>query len=154
MPLFLKTALYYGAWVTAFLGISYAIGLITQENMAWYDTLNKPLLTPSDIIFPIMWTALYILLAICGGIVARAPQKLLFALFAAYMIVNWAWSFIFFGAQMISVGFYWIILSNMILLTFIIMARKNQTACALLALPTFLWGCFAAYLNGMIMILN
>ncbi len=147
-----KKLLYYAAWIAVFLGISYAIGMITSDNMDWYATLEKPPFTPPDILFPIMWTTLYILLAICGGM--AFSDRRLFNVFAGYMIVNWAWSFIFFGAQMITFGFYWIILSNILLLAFMIKAKNHRPVCALLALPTLLWGCFAAYLNGAIMILN
>lgn len=155
----IKTSLYYILWIAAFLCISYGIGVVTRANMGWYDTLVKSSLTPPDVAFPIVWSCLYILLAICVATLfkdARSTQSYtLPALFSLYMLINWAWSFIFFMGHMVDFGFYWIILSDIVLATFIAMswAQGKRVYCAL-TLPTFAWGCFAAYLNGTIVILN
>ena len=158
MNLSFRTITYHTVWIAVFLGISSWIGQVTQANMGWYGDLQKSSLTPPPIAFPIVWTTLYILLAICAGSLFKYSRDShsykLFSLFGIYMFVNWAWSFIFFGSQMIALGFYWIILSDVILLTFIILSWAKNRLWAYLTLPTFLWGCFAAYLNGYILFMN
>ena len=43
------------------------VGLIISNFMD-YGIINKPLLSPPDILFPIVWTILYILMGISFGI--------------------------------------------------------------------------------------
>ena len=145
-------------WIVAFQVISYGIGLVTRDNMGWYDTLDKSPLTPPDIAFPIVWSTLYVLLALAGLRVWRHYKShgitAVFVLFWMQMGLNWGWSFVFFAAHEIALGFYWIVALNVILALFIIKAWNSCRRAAVYTLPTLLWGCFAAYLNYMIMILN
>lgn len=151
----LKSVFFTFVWIVFFLVISYFIGGVTRDNMDWYDTLIKSPLNPPRIVFPIVWTALYILLAIAGSRLwnhTDKPQGIpLFMLFGAYMLMNWAWSFVFFSGHMIAVGFAWIVVSDVLLgvLIFMLWRRRLYIDSALL-MPTFLWGLFAAYLNGYI----
>lgn len=151
----MKIVLQTGLWVAVFLMVSFGIGEMTRANMDWYNTLNKSPLNPPSIVFPIVWTFLYILLACTGALLwlkrkddAGIRHLILFAL---YMIFNWAWSFIFFDEQMVFVGFMWIIISAVILAALMISLKVNaqKTEIYLLA-PTFFWSMFAAYLNGYI----
>lgn len=142
-------------WVAAFLSISYFIGQVTRENMGWYADLIKSPYTPPDLAFPIAWSLLYTLLAIAGSqLWARktAPNgRNIFILFGVYMLVNWAWSFIFFAAHAITLGFIWILISDLLLFFLIaLLWRHKDKVTALLVTPTLLWSIFAAYLNGYI----
>lgn len=145
-------------WIIAFQIVGSAIGYFTASNMDWYDTLTKSPLTPPDIAFPIAWTSLYIMLALCGWKVwdgfSLPNGKTVFLLFWAVMPLNWAWSFIFFEFQMIAAGFWWIIAMNISMIAFIAVAWANNRVAALLMVPTLLWCSFAAYLNYSIWILN
>lgn len=145
-------------WISLFLCISYVIGLVTRANMDWYATLQKSSLTPPDIAFPIVWSILYILLAISGAILCLKPsttkRRNALIIFTIYMLINWAWSFIFFDNQMIELGFYWIITSQIPLAAYIYMSYKTSKISSLLSVPTFIWASFAAYLNYIIMIMN
>ncbi|HCK32187.1 MAG: tryptophan-rich sensory protein [Micavibrio sp.] len=142
------------AWIIAFLGISYFIGQVTQANMAWYADLPKSPLNPPRIAFPIAWTSLYIMLAVAGSLIFRAKGEGISKhkkLFAVYMLMNWAWSFIFFGAHMVTLGFVWIVLSALVLGVLILcLWRGSKKIAALLCIPTLCWSLFAAYLNGYI----
>ncbi len=157
MPL--KLVLKTIGWIIVFLIISSIIGNVTQSNMDWYSTLIKSSLTPPRYVFPIAWTFLYTLLAIAGSLIWEHKDhengKKHLQLFAGYMVMNWAWSFIFFMGHLITAGFIWIILSEIVLLLlFIVLWKYKQKVEALLILPTFLWGAFAAYLNGYIAIMS
>jgi benzodiazapine receptor len=146
------------AWIAAFQAISAAIGMITNSNMEWYQSLARSALTPPNIVFPIVWSTLYVMLALAGYLmwrVRKLPEaRVAFILFWVQMLMNWAWSFVFFEFKAIELGYYWIVALNVLMLIFIISALKIAPKAALLVVPTLLWGCFAAYLNYMIWILN
>lgn len=152
----IKSILVSFIWIFVFLVISFFIGQVTSMNMGWYDTLVKSPLNPPRIAFPIVWTTLYIMLAVAGYRLwlkrnDDTKGKKHLAFFAAYMVVNWAWSFIFFAGHMIDFGFAWIILSDIILALLIFFLWQNkQKVDIVFLMPTFLWGVFAAYLNGYI----
>lgn len=145
-------------WVLGFLIIGYLIGQTTRANMDWYATLTKSPLNPPRFVFPIAWSCLYSLLAIGGALLwldSSPKNRQTKILFASYMLVNWAWTFIFFAAHEIWAGFVWIILSDILLLATILSAWKIQKKwSALLFIPTLFWGGFAAYLNGFIALTN
>ena len=106
-------------WILVFLAISFLIGKVTFHNKEWYQMLTKSPLTPPSYIFPIVWNLLYIMLASAGSLLWKKRDtesgKKHLRYFATYMIMNWSWSFIFFGSHMITLGFIWIIISNIIL---------------------------------------
>ncbi len=151
----LKSVIVKLVWITAFLVISYLIGEVTRQNMDWYADLNKSPFNPPRLAFPIVWSILYTMLAIVGAQLwmnrAQVNGKKHMIVYAAYMLVNWAWSFIFFGAHMVGIGFAWIILADIILAALIFLLYKSEQKLQLMMLlPTLLWGLFAAYLNGYI----
>lgn len=149
-----KNILKYILWVSAFLFISFLIGKVTQVNMQWYETLNKSPLTPPHFVFPLVWTMLYLMLAVAGCSICTIRNKnniKNIILFIGYMFINWSWSFVFFAGHFITVGFAWIILSDIMLGALIISLFKSGDRIELALLtPTLIWGIFAAYLNGYI----
>ena len=147
-----------GFWVVGFQLVSAFIGMTTARNMGWYQTLEKSELTPPEIAFPIVWTSLYILLAVAAWMVwgefkQRGINKA-FILFWIQMLLNWAWSFVFFEFQMIELGFYWICALNLTMVAYISVQWRTNKNAALLVAPTVLWASFAAYLNYSIMVMN
>lgn len=144
-------------WIIGYQAIAYGIGLATRANMGWYDTLAKSALTPPDIAFPIVWTVLYVFLALAGYRVWNKRKEAL-SVFISYwvqMALNWGWSFVFFAGHLIFLGFIWIVVFDIAMLSFIVLAWKNDMKVpALLVLPTLLWGSFAGYLNYAIWTLN
>ena len=155
----MKPLLTKAIWIAAFLTISYFIGEVTRANMDWYDTLKKSPFNPPKLAFPIVWTSLYIMLAIVASnlwaVRKTAQGKLCTILFAGYMVMNWAWSFIFFVGHLVFAGFIWIVLSDILLaVTLFKLWQSGQKLNAALILPTLLWGTFAAYLNGYIYVVS
>ena len=146
-------------WIVVFLGISFLIGEVTRENMGWYGNLKKAPLNPPRIAFPIVWTSLYIMLAAAGSYLWSVRKNengtKHLGLFAFYMLMNWAWSFIFFAAHYMMAGFIWIVISDVVLAVLAVTLFTNgHRKTALLLVPTLLWGMFAAYLNGYIAFAN
>ena len=138
-------------WIGAFELISFTIGSLTQGSVdGWYIQLARPPLVPPNIVFPIMWTILYALIAATGWHLwrAREAQPHLLRLFFAYMALNWSWSFVFFGAHLLLPGLVWILALNLIAVILIFQAWDRLRNAALLMIPPTLWTFFAAYLNA------
>lgn len=146
-------------WVLCFQLISFSLGLITQDQISsWYLTLNKPQLNPPAIVFPIVWSILYAMLAFIGYSLwqdrSRPLMKLALGLYTVQMFMNWLWTPLFFYFHWIAVGFMLIVM--MVLLTLMIMyVTKNRLRfIAILLIPYVVWLMFAGYLNGAIWMLN
>jgi len=68
----------------------------------WYRALAKPRWTPPDWVFPLVWTSVYILIAIAAARVAGKPgSAYALALWALQMPMNALWSPVFFGLRRI-----------------------------------------------------
>jgi translocator protein len=157
--LMMKKVLPLIIWIAVFQIIGYGIGLLMQGDIpSWYETLQKSSLNPPKIIFPIVWSCLYIMLAVAGWLLWNNRDhprgKIIFGLYAIEMFMNWVWSPLFFQLHLIQLGFYWIAIMTFLTAIIIVMTKKiNKLVCCLL-LPYCLWLCFAGYLNWVIWIKN
>lgn len=125
----------------------------------WYATLAKPALNPPSWVFGPVWTTLFALMGVAAFLIwkrgqERAEVRLALGIFAVQLILNTAWSILFFGlrspgAALVEIAFLWLA----ILGTIIAFARLSKPA-AVLLVPYILWVSFAGYLNYMIWILN
>lgn len=75
--------------------------LFTQPNLDWYATLVKPSFTPPNSIFPIVWTILFVMMAVSAWLVWRAPadegeKRTALIWFGIQLAINVLWSFAFF----------------------------------------------------------
>lgn len=124
------------------------IGLIISRSID-YNSLQKPPLSPPSILFPIVWTILYLLMGISYGIIdskslIELKTKIIYSL---QLFVNATWSLIFFTLKWRLFAFIWIIILNILVIVMIIdFFKKNKTA-GLLQIPYLLWIIFASYLN-------
>lgn len=75
--------------------------MFTTANLPfWYSNLEKPSFTPPDIVFPIVWTFLYILMAVAVWQALRhAPNRqdcaVIIGVFLLQLVLNVSWSFVF-----------------------------------------------------------
>ncbi|SOE24163.1 TspO and MBR related proteins [Spirosomataceae bacterium TFI 002] len=126
---------------------------------SWYATLNKPSFNPPSWLFGPAWITLYFLMGIALYLVWNMERrdkiwKNAIAIFSVQLILNVAWSIIFFGMeQPLLAGFEIIILWVFILLTIIYFGKLNKTA-AYLLVPYICWVTFASVLNWAIVTLN
>ena len=146
-------------WIIAFEGAGFLLGIITKTNLdSWYVALNKSALTPPGFVFSIIWSILYALLAIVGWSLweNRNNHKIrqLIYIYFAQIVMNWSWTSLFF--QLHWLGFSFLLIICMLCLNAIlIVGLKNEKKELTIALiPYVLWLTFAAYLNGVIWILN
>lgn len=144
-------------WVVVYQAVSAYLGIMTTAQIdTWYNALNKPALMPPNYLFGIVWPVLYILIALTGYFSwkNRKATPLIWFLFIAYTLFNWAWSPIFFGAHMVFTGLICIILVNATNLAIIVKSWKGNRKIAYLMIPPIFWTLFATYLNYMIWALN
>lgn len=126
------------------------------EPGAWYDSLRKPPLTPPSWVFGPAWSLLYLAIALAGWLVWRArpasPAPL--ALWGVQLVLNAAWSYLFFGLQRPGVALVEIgVLLGVIVATAAAFFRVRVAAGALFV-PYAAWVAFAAYLNAGLWLLN
>lgn len=146
-------------WVLVFQLVGYFLGHITQVNIdTWYSSLHKSNLTPPAIVFPIVWSILYAMLALSGWSLwqqRRHPKATIaIGFYSAQMILNWSWSVLFFNFHLIALGFYCIILIALLTLITIFITKNNFKFSSIMLVPYFIWLIFASYLNGVIWMLN
>ncbi len=154
-----KFLLFVLAIVVSFLpGI---IGMLFSPDGAsdlWYNALNKPWLTPNGWVFAVVWPILYFILGIALYLIivdkTRYSKAMPYGAFAAHVLLNALWSYLFFGLNMMGAGL--IVLLVLIGVTIWMMRafRPISRAAYYLVWPYLVWLLFALYLNGSILFLN
>ena len=129
------------------------IGSIANINItsdSWYDELIKSSLNPPGFVFGIVWPILYLLMAIVSF---QASEKI-WKLFILQLILNAAWSWIFFYFQAPIIALLDIVFLIVINLKVLSQLRSLSTLLFSLYIPYLLWLFFAAFLNISIIYLN
>ena len=131
------------------------VGLIISGSID-YISLQKPVLSPPSILFPIVWTILYILMGISYGILKsnNLTDSKINLIYYLQLFVNAMWSIIFFTLKFRLFAFIWIIILDILVIIMIIKFYNKNKLSGLLQLPYLLWILFASYLNLSIYLLN
>jgi tryptophan-rich sensory protein len=141
--------------------VGYLSGMVTRESITtWYPSLIKPSFNPPNWVFAPVWTILYIMMGVAGGMVwNRLEQdsenvKKAFTFFIIQLALNAAWSVIFFYFHnpflaLIEIILFWLIIFE----TYIQFKKIDKTA-GLLFIPYIAWVSFATILNASIWWLN
>jgi benzodiazapine receptor len=128
-----------------------------SEN-AWYLALNKPSVNPPDIVFPIVWTTLYILLGLALAMIlnARGARGRGFAilLFVLAFGLSLGWTPLFFGAHQVLLAA--VVIAGMLVLGIAttVAFGRIRSAAAWLMVPYLVWISFAGVLTWSIHRLN
>ena len=144
--------------------IALAVGglaaFLTRNSMDLYNDIIRPPLSPPGILFPIVWSVLYVLMGISAAMIytdksgAQAEKENALKPYVLSLAFNFGWSIIFFNMRAYLFAFLWlIVLLCMIIITILRYFKINKTA-AYLQIPYALWVIFAGYLNFAIWILN
>ena len=124
---------------------------------AWYAALAKPPWTPPGWLFAPVWFLLYLGIAVAGWLVWRAVRPvavLPLALWVAQLVLNAAWSWLFFGLHRSGAALADIIVLLVLILAFVVAAYRVSRVAAWLVMPYALWVLFATVLNAAIVRLN
>lgn len=141
--------------------ISLAVGglsaLFTMGSMELYQSLVQPPLSPPPVVFPIVWTILYILMGISAYRIYESQsflKKRALFLYGTQLVFNFLWSLFFFTLQLYWFSFVWLVILFALVLAMVIAFYQVDKTAALLQIPYLLWLAFAGYLNFMIALYN
>ena len=133
------------------------IAALLSGGFSGYRDLNRPPASPPAIVFPIVWTILYLLMGIAdyrvsdprnyGNHIAKRDYLIQLAL-------NALWPIVFFRFRLyVAASLLLIVLILAIIAAYYEFKRFDRIAGNLL-IPYLIWSCFALYLNLGIAVLN
>lgn len=146
--------------LAGFLLASFAAGAFGSQFMPgdWYRALNKPSWNPPGWLFGPVWSLLYTMMGVAAWRVWRkagfrgAPVAM--GAFAIQLVLNAAWSWLFFGLHRMDLAFVEIVaMWCAILATAIAFHRIDRPAVWMLG-PYLAWVAFASVLNATLWSLN
>lgn len=124
-------------------------------NTDIYDVIIKPEISPPKIVFPIVWTLLYILMGISNYIINKDNKKEVPNLiYYISLAINLIWPIIFFNTQEYLISLLIIIILIIFVALTIIEYFKTSKIAGYLQVPYIIWLLFALYLNYQVLILN
>ncbi len=118
---------------------------------AWFAMLDKPALYPPPVVFPIVWSILYVLMGIALALIVAARgargRWLAVVAFAGQLAINLSWSPVFFAMHRMTLALSIIVALIVVLGVTIALAWRVRRMAAALLLPYLVWVCFASFLN-------
>jgi tryptophan-rich sensory protein len=125
---------------------------------AWFDALQKPGFMPPGWVFGAAWTMLYILLGFALAHILHARgargRGLALILFVVQLVLNFAWSPLFFAFHEIGAAFWTIVAMILLAAATALLFWRIRRSAGLLMLPYLAWLGFAAALTWQIAALN
>jgi len=135
------------AYGTAFLG-----SIFTRTD-SWYESV-KPSITPPNYVFPVVWSVLYLLIAISFYLTweQAGPERrpVVGGLFGINLLLNLAWTPLFFGLHRPVAAFFDLAALVASTIALIVVLWRIRMAASLLLVPYALWLGFAGVLNYLI----
>ena len=127
------------------------VGFLSGSSSG-YKEMIKPSFAPKGIVFPIMWSILYILMGISRYLIDgfnRAEK-----IYNIQLILNLLWSFVFFTFKLYFVAFLWIIVLIICVIFMIREFLRIKASSGLIQIPYLLWLIFACILSFFVYMLN
>lgn len=133
-------------------------GGAAAESGDIYATLELPAWAPPSWLFSPVWIGLYVLIAVAGWLVWRAAgadgSAVFLTLYATQLLLNAAWTPLFFGFGLIGLALVDISLLAVVVALTAWAARRHSTVAVWLFVPYLVWVLFAAALTLAIRLLN
>ncbi len=118
---------------------------------AWYATLSKPAWNPPAAVFAPVWTVLYASMAVAAWLVWRragfAVAGPALAAFCAQLVLNAAWSYLFFGLHRPGIAFAEVLALWVVILVVVLLFWRVDWRAGALMVPYLVWVGFASCLN-------
>ena len=141
--------------------VGYLSGMVTRDSITtWYPTLVKPSFNPPNWIFAPVWTILYIMMGVAGGMVWNRMEqdaesvKKAFMFFIIQLALNAIWSLLFFYLHNPFLSLIEIVLLWLLIFETYTQFKKIDKVAGMLLIPYLAWVSFAMVLNGSIWWLN
>ena len=150
----------YAFWILLTEAVGFLSGWLTRAGTEAYKNgaIVKPPLSPPGIVFPIVWTVLFLLM---GWGIARVRLTRPSAvrekggwLYGLQLAFNFCWSIYFFNLQVFGFAFFWLVILWVLILWMTLTFRRVDVKAARLQIPYLLWVAFAGYLNAGVWLLN
>lgn len=129
----------------------------TQSVTSWYPTLEKSPLTPPGYMFGVVWTILYVMMAVAAARIVRRtgrwnsrPLRWWFIQLMAGLL----WTMLFFGMRDVDQALLVLSLAWAATVLSVIYFWRTERLAGLLMLPLLAWVSFACYLNNYIVLHN
>lgn len=150
-----------GILIAICLCVAYFSSIATQSGVNdWFTTVEKPFFNPPNWVFAPVWTILYIMMGIAGGLVwakmneqRDAVRSALF-FFAVQLGLNGFWSLLFFGLKNPLLALIEIVLLWLMIYETYVKFKKIDNVAGWLFVPYLAWVSFATILNASIWWLN
>lgn len=135
-----------------------ALSALASGGFEKYAALKKPPLSPPDAVFPVVWTVLYVLMAVSAYIIngsteVKERSKAL-TVFYIQLAVNFMWSVIFFRFGLFGAAAVWLFMLIIWIISMLREFAKLDKTAARLQIFYLIWCVFALYLNIGVFILN
>ena len=132
---------------------AYICSALTRIGIdGWYNNFDKPLLTPPNIVFPIVWSIIYVLLILATFIVLRdgdsTQRNKANNLFITQLALQILWCFSFFAQGQIGLSMLVIILLDIVVYKMITVFYEIRKLSGWLLYPYYWWLIFATFLNA------
>ena len=139
------------------LSVGFLTSLLTKNNMHIYASLNKPPLAPAGMVFPIVWTVLYILMGVSAYMVLvknDTMKKGALVVYALQLAINFSWPLIFFNTELYFLALLILIILWLMVFVMIVAFLQVDPKAAWLQYPYLVWITYATYLNLGVVFLN
>ena len=149
----------YAFFILSALAVGGLSAFFTRNNMDINNDVLMPPLSPPPILFPIVWSILFILMGISAAMIynSNTPKSQKYTalkIYALSLAVNFSWNIIFFNLRAFGFAFFWLLLLLFLIVLTIIKYFKINKIAAYLQIPYALWVTFAGYLTAGIWWLN
>lgn len=135
------------------------VGLITKGSMSTYDSLKKSILNPPSIVFPIVWSILYVLMGLAAYRIymnnkdGKNDYNGYFYYFIQ-LLINFLWAIIFFNLRLYGISFILIVILLVLIIITTIKFFKADKIAGTLMIPYIAWVAFASYLTFYVWMFN
>lgn len=123
--------------------------IIKTDN---YNIINKPVLSPPKIVFPIVWSIIYLIMGYSYYKTSKDKEET--KIYYLQLIINLTWSIIFFNFKLYFLAIIWIMLLIYLVIKMIKLFYNDNKLSAYLNIPYLIWLIFAFYLTIMVYLLN
>ena len=136
---------------------SWASGSLGDD---FYSTITVPPFAPPALLFPIVWSILYVLMGVSSAIVYTKRERNLpaardgLALYGASLVVNFFYSILLFRLRLFLFSSFWVLLLLGLIVAYVWKFARVSRPAAYLQIPYLIWCAFATYLTFAIHFLN
>ena len=134
------------------------IGSLIGNISEGFNSMIKAPLTPPQIVFPIVWTILYILMGISAYLINKEDKtketQSALKIYLLQLFFNMLWTFFFFNLNWYLFAFIWLLIMIVLVIIMIYKFHKINKTAAYLQIPYLIWLLFASYLNLAVYLLN